>query len=111
MFYLCFMLAFLSEYGLVDAPTTRITAIFCHRVICVLVYFIECQTRRKRLRWDRFMKRNPSLRLRCGDSTAGVRMEAVNTENINDYFDLLQDVFEKETTQKQIIIWMKQGCP
>ena len=46
--------------------------------------------------WDKFMKRNPSLRLRCGDSTAGVRMEAVNTENINDYFDLLQDVFEKK---------------
>ena len=37
------MLAFLSEYGLVDSPTTRITAIFCHRVICILVYFIECQ--------------------------------------------------------------------
>ena len=35
--------------------------------------------------WDKFMKRNPSLRLRCGDSTAGVRMEAVNTENINDF--------------------------
>ena len=42
------------------------------------------------------MKRNPSLRLRCGDSTAGVRMEAVNTENVNDCFDLLQDVFEKK---------------
>jgi len=37
MFLSCFMLAFLSEYGLVDSPTTRITAIFCHRVICVLM--------------------------------------------------------------------------
>ena len=46
--------------------------------------------------WDNFMKRNPSLCLRCGDSTAGVRMEPVDTENINDYFDLLQDVFEKK---------------
>ena len=46
--------------------------------------------------WDKFMKRNPSSRLRCRESTAGVRMEAVNTENINDNFDLLQDVLEKE---------------
>ena len=39
--------------------------------------------------WDKFMKRNPSLRLRSGDSTAGVRMNAVNSENLNEYFDLL----------------------
>ncbi|XP_065904027.1 uncharacterized protein [Dysidea avara] len=45
--------------------------------------------------WDKFMKRNPSLRLRSGDSTAGVRMNAVNSENLNEYFDLLQGVFEK----------------
>jgi len=43
-----------------------------------------------------FVKRNPSLHFRCGDLTAGVRMEAVNTDNINDYFDLLQDAFEKK---------------
>ena len=45
--------------------------------------------------WDKFMKRNPSLHLRSGDSTAGVRMNAVNSENLNEYFDLLQGVFEK----------------
>jgi len=33
------------------------------------------------------MKRNPSLQLRSGDSTAGVRMNAVNSENLNEYFD------------------------
>jgi len=46
--------------------------------------------------WNKFIKRNPSLHLRCGDSTTGVRMNAVNTENINDYFDLLQEVFEQK---------------
>ena len=42
------------------------------------------------------MKRNPSLHLSWGNLTAGVRMDAVNTDNINDYFDLLQDVLEKK---------------
>ena len=63
--------------------------------------------------WDKFMKRNPSLCFRCGDLAAGVRMDAVNTDNINDYSDLLQEVFEKKgfaTTPSQFIIWMKQGC-
>ena len=45
--------------------------------------------------WHNFKKRNPSLRLRCGDSTATVRMAAVNPENINDYFDLLQEIFDE----------------
>ena len=43
----CFMLAFLIKYCLADALTTRITAIFCYRVICVLFYLIECQIRRR----------------------------------------------------------------
>ena len=41
------------------------------------------------------MKRNLSLHLRSGDSTAGVRMNAVNSENLNEYFDSLQEVFLK----------------
>jgi len=36
-------------------------------------------------------KRNPSLCLRSGDSTAEVRMNAVNSENLNEYF---QEVFQ-----------------
>ena len=28
--------------------------------------------------WHKFLKRSPMLRLRAGDSTAGLRMEAVN---------------------------------
>ena len=45
--------------------------------------------------WQKFMKRNPSLRLRAGDSTAGVRMDAINAENMREYFDLLRSVFDE----------------
>ena len=45
--------------------------------------------------WQKFLKRNPSLRLRAGDATAGVRMDAVNVENITAYFDLLRNVFDE----------------
>ena len=45
--------------------------------------------------WFKFRKRNPSISLRKGDSTAGVRMDAVNSENINEYFDLLEKVFKE----------------
>ena len=45
--------------------------------------------------WFKFKMRNPSLSLRSGDSTAGIRMDAVNSENINEYFDLLEGVFQE----------------
>ena len=45
--------------------------------------------------WQKFLKRNPMLRLRAGDSTAGVRMDAVNAENIHAYFDLLRSVYDE----------------
>ena len=45
--------------------------------------------------WQKFLKRNPSLSLRSGDSTAGVRMDAVNEENMQNYFDQLKDIFDK----------------
>ena len=45
--------------------------------------------------WFKFKMRNPSVNLRRGDSTAGVRMDAVNSENINEYFDLLEEVFQE----------------
>ena len=43
--------------------------------------------------WFKFRKRSLLISLRKGDSTAGVRMDAVNSENINEYFDLLEKVF------------------
>ena len=45
--------------------------------------------------WHNFKKRNPSLSLISGDSTATVRMNAVNPENVNKYFDLLEKVFDE----------------
>jgi len=45
--------------------------------------------------WSNFMKRNETLSLRLGDSTAGVRFDAMNTENINMYFDLLRNVYDE----------------
>ena len=41
--------------------------------------------------WRRFMERQPQLSLRRGDATAHVRMNAVNKETIDGYFDLLEE--------------------
>ena len=45
--------------------------------------------------WFKFKNRDPSINFRSRDSTAGVRMSVVNLENINHYFDLLEEVFEQ----------------
>jgi len=50
--------------------------------------------------WSNFLKRNPSISLRSGDSTAGVRMEAINPENLNNYYDLLRSVYDESDFDK-----------
>ena len=45
--------------------------------------------------WQRFLERNPKLRLRRGDSTSGVRMDMVNTENMKAYFAELRTIFNE----------------
>ena len=50
--------------------------------------------------WEKFLKRNPSLRLRVGDSTAGVRFDAINEENMKKYFDLLKDTYDEHSFDK-----------
>ena len=42
--------------------------------------------------WRRFCERQPDLSLRRGDVTAHVRMDAVNSETLTQYFTLLRDV-------------------
>ena len=37
--------------------------------------------------WTKFLQRHPNVRLRSGDATAGVRMDAVNTENLCTYYE------------------------
>ena len=45
--------------------------------------------------WQKFLKRNPDLNLRSGDSTAAIRLDAVNPENLNNYFDSLRSIFDE----------------
>ena len=45
--------------------------------------------------WNKYLKRNPEISLRCGDSTAGVRMDAINAENMKAYFDLLRQIYDE----------------
>ena len=40
------------------------------------------------------MKRNSTLSLRKGDSTANVRIDCLNETNINNYFDLVKGTLE-----------------
>ena len=47
--------------------------------------------------WQRFLECQPKLTLRCGDSTAHVRMDAVNRETMDQYFALLKDVMEEHS--------------
>ena len=42
--------------------------------------------------YRRFMARRPSLSLRKGDATANVRMDCLNEETIQTYFNLLKDI-------------------
>ena len=44
--------------------------------------------------WQKFLKRNPSLSLRAGDATAGIRMDAINAEDLKNYFDQLRSIFD-----------------
>ena len=41
------------------------------------------------------MECNPGISLRAGDATAGVRIDAINEENMKKYFDLLEDVYNE----------------
>ena len=45
--------------------------------------------------WEKFLKRNPNLVLHVGDSTAGVRFDAITTENMDHYFNLLKCVYDE----------------
>ena len=50
--------------------------------------------------FDKFMQRQSYLSLRKGDATAIVRMEAISIGAINQYFDLLNDVLEKNNLKQ-----------
>ena len=45
--------------------------------------------------WKRFLQRHPKLSLRYGDATGHVRMNAMNRENLTNYFALLKECMEE----------------
>ena len=45
--------------------------------------------------WNRYLQRQGDLSLGRGDSTGHVRMDAINRETINQYFDLLKNVLDE----------------
>ena len=49
--------------------------------------------------WRRFIERHNKLSLRKGDSTAYIRMDAVNEETLAEYFDLLEDTLKQNDLQ------------
>ena len=64
--------------------------------------------------WRRFLQRHPDLSLRSGDSTGYVRMNAMNEENLKNYFDLLDTVLEENNLKihpEQIYNMDKTGLP
>lgn len=64
--------------------------------------------------WRRFLERNPALSLRCGDSTSGVRMDALNHSTINNYFELqkeFMDDFQFEAHPEAIYNIDETGVP
>ena len=53
--------------------------------------------------WTKFLQRHPNLRLRLGDATAGVRMDAVNTENLRAYYEEWLKRYHPESTGKALV--------
>ena len=41
------------------------------------------------------LKRNPSLSLQAGDATTGIGMDAINAENLKNYFDQPRSIFDE----------------
>ena len=64
--------------------------------------------------WRRFLQRHTNLSLRSGDSTAFVRMNAMNEDNLKNYFDLLDSVLTEHNLKvhpEQIYNMDETGLP
>ena len=64
--------------------------------------------------WWNFKKRQPSLSLRRGDSTAHVRMDCINKDTIEQYYNLLEDTLRKHellNNPEQIYNMDESGMP
>ena len=78
-------------------------------VFCLVESYLKTKTKTKKILmgtklshgwWEKFLKRNPNLVLRVGDSTAGVRFDAITTENMDHYFNLLKCVYDEYEFRK-----------
>ena len=45
--------------------------------------------------WTKFIQKHPNLHLHSGNSTAGVRIDAVNADNLRAYYALLRGVYDE----------------
>ena len=64
--------------------------------------------------WKSFLHRNQDLSLHHADSTAHIRMDSINKESINQYFNLLEKTMVSHNIQKspnQIYNMDKMGMP
>ena len=62
------------------------------------------------VRWQKFLKRNASLCLRAGDFIAGIRMDAINPENMNQLTSIF-DQHDFENHPKAIYDMDEIGIP
>ena len=67
--------------------------------------------RRKAAWWNNVCKPNPELNLSSGDSTVVVRMDAMNSENMKAYFDLVMCMMNLtlEIVPNPFTTWMRQA--
>ena len=64
--------------------------------------------------WRRFLARQPKVALHRGDTTGHVRMDAINHENIQNYYQLLKDVLDEHNLMdhlEQIYNMDETGMP
>ena len=64
--------------------------------------------------WRRFLERQPNLSHRRGDPTAHVRMNAVNKQVIDNYYELLEDILTEHNlldSPAQIYNMDESGIP
>ena len=64
--------------------------------------------------WRRFCERQPDISLHRGDPTAHIRMDAINSDTLRQYFTLLNDVLTKHDLHSkpaQIYNVDKSGIP
>ncbi len=57
--------------------------------------------------WDKFLRRKSNSPTCVGDSTAGVRLDAVNSTNIDNYLKIHSINLALQIIQRLFLIWMK----